>query len=446
MGSLIYLLGVISLSIVFIVLASNYLRLHPFISLILACFFVGFGVGLEPLLIVEALTHGFGSILSGIGLIVVFGTVIGICMEKSGSLYVIADVLLKMVRRSTTMAVGILGAVVSIPVFCDSGFVILSRLTKVLSVKTHTPSASLSLALAAGLYTTHTLIPPTPGPIAVAGTLGHSDQLGIVMITGILVSIPILLMSVFLAGKLGRSMEISKTNEEIVDQNHSQFHIIWALTPIFLPVFFIGLGTVLQLVGAKNVGMLLFLGKPMVSLLIGSIVAMFQLWRQTGSTKQHEWVQTSIKQAGPIVLITGAGGAFGSVLKATELSSLLSDSFLTASMGFPGIFFVAFVLAAVLKTAQGSSTSALVIASAVLAPLISGVTEIGAFSLALLVMSFGAGAMTVSHTNDSYFWVVTQFSGFSIKQGYRGFTLMTLIQGLTTMVVVLILYAMSLLF
>ncbi len=445
MLSLPYLLFIIFLAIALIILASNYLKVHPFLALILSCFFVGFASGMDGLTIVRETTRGFGNILTGIGLIVVLGTIIGVFIEKSGALDVIAEVILKLLgSKRTTMAMGVMGAVVSIPVFCDSGFIILSKLSRALAAKRKLSSASMSLALAAGLYTTHTLIPPTPGPIAVAGTIGATDHIGMIILTGVLISIPVLGFCIFLANRLGSKIEV-KELEGIENSSSLNLHFLWATAPILLPILLITLSSILKVVGTDS-SIVSFLGHPVIALLIGCILAMIQVAPKIKLKEQSELFKEGIAQAGPIILITGAGGAFGSVLKATPLTDLLSAQFGGSSLSFSALLLLAFVLAAILKTAQGSSTSALVIASAILAPFIAQLGVTNPFQLSLLVMAFGGGAMVVSHANDSYFWVVTQFSGISMKEGYRSFSLITFAQGVTTLTMVFLLYFFSTLF
>ena len=223
---------------------------------------------------------------------------------------------------------------------------------------------------------------------------------------------------------------------------------VWASAPILIPILLITSSSFFRLIysGGLLLDIVSFIGNPIVALLIGCLLAMIQILPYIKIQDQSELFKLGLIQAGPIILITGAGGSFGSVLKATALSDLLSNELGSTSLTFSGLLIMAFVLAAILKTAQGSSTSALVIASAILAPVISTVEDVNVFQLSLLVMAFGGGAMTVSHANDSYFWVVTQFSGFDMKQGYKGFTTITLAQGLTTLGVVLIIYYVSLMF
>lgn len=443
-----YLLSIIFLAIILIIVASNYLKVHPFLALIICCFLVGFATGMDGLEIVKQTTSGFGGILTGIGLIVVLGTIIGVFVEKSGALDVIAEAILNLMgSKRTTTAMGIMGAVVSIPVFCDSGFIILSKLSRVLAEKRNLSSASMSLALAAGLYTTHTLIPPTPGPIAVAGTIGAGDHLGMIILTGVLISFPVLGVCIFLANKLGSKIE----TDELEHQENSgkiNLNFWWATAPILFPILLITVSSIVKVFGGAPtfLNVISFLGHPVVALMIGCFIAMIQIAPKVNLKEQNGLFKTGIEQAGPIILITGAGGAFGSVLKATPLTDLLSAQFGGAYMSFPILILLAFILAAILKTAQGSSTSALVIASAILAPFVAQLGISNPFQLSLLVMAFGGGAMVVSHANDSYFWVVTQFSGISMKDGYRSFSLITFAQGMTTLLTVLLLYFLSTLF
>jgi len=450
MYSLTYLLLIVVAAIILIIAATNYLKLHPLLVLLLACFFVGFTTGMGGEKIVKLTASGFGSILSGIGLIVVLGAIIGVFVERSGALNAISTFVLKMIGHSNTItAMTVLGAVISVPVFCDSGFIILSKLSKTLARNGNVSSAPLSLALAAGLYTTHTLVPPTPGPIAVAGNLAIADQLGMIVLTGFLVSIPVLLVSILLAKKLGSNMEIwDDEEEEMGEEVKSDLNVAWASAPILIPIILITLASLVSFFSITGMfgAVLFFLGNPFVALLIGCLLAMAQVAPMVKWEEQQALFKKGIVQAGPIILITGVGGAFGSVLKATALSDLLSSELGGATLTFSTVLVIAFLLAATLKTAQGSSTSALVISSAILAPVVAHLGVSDPFHLSLLVMAFGGGAMTVSHANDSYFWVVTQFSGFSLKEGYRGFTLITLAQGITTLVIVLALYYLSNLF
>jgi GntP family gluconate:H+ symporter len=337
----------------------------------------------------------------------------------------------------------LIGATVSIPVFCDSGFIILSGLNKAIAQKTKEKQATLALALASGLYTTHTLIPPTPGPIAAAGNIGAADYLGVIMLMGFFVSIPTLIIAWLFAKKKGQSIEVEQTYESLPADSYLP-STIKSLTPILLPIGLIAIGAVVKFLKYEGFGAewSIFLGDPLIALFIGLLLA-FRLFPKFDKEYLNDWIGEGIKLAGPILIITGAGGAFGGVLKATPIAALVS-SWVEGGQFSGGVFLIiAFSIAALLKTSQGSSTNALVITSSMLAPLMGIMGFDTPFELALMVMALGGGAMTVSHANDSYFWVVSQFSGIEMKDAYRSYTLMTGLQGMVVLAVVLLLYAVS---
>lgn len=428
-------------AIVFIVVASSYWKIHPFVALLLATFGLGLAVGIPLQDIIKSVNNGFGGLMGYIGLIVVMGSIIGVILEKSGAAVRIAELILKLMgNKRPAIAMSLIGATVSIPVFCDSGFIILSGLNKAIAKRTKTAQTTLALALASGLYTTHTLIPPTPGPIAAAGNIGASDYLGVIILIGILVSIPTIVMAYFFAVRQGGQIEIITTDEVAIqlDELPSAFQ---SLLPILLPIALIGLASILSFFKLEGpiVNWLAFLGHPLVALLIGMICA-FSLFKKWDKTHLTDWVGEGIKLAGPILIITGAGGALGGVLKATPLADMVGQWVEGGQFSGTAFLIITFLIAALLKTSQGSSTNALVITSSLLAPMVTLMGFETPVELALVVMAIGGGAMTVSHANDSYFWVVSQFSGIQMKDAYRSFTVMTGLQGVTVLVMTLLLY------
>ena len=434
------------ISVAFIVISTSIIKLHPFLSLLIASFGVGIAVQMPLATVVNTINRGFGSLMSYIGLVIVLGTIIGTILDKSGGALKIADVILRIFgKKRPALAMSIIGAIVSIPVFCDSGFVILSSLNKAVSKRSHIPLATLTIALSTGLYATHTLVPPTPGPIAAAGNIGASDFLGTIIWIGLLTSIPAIFVGYWWAKYIGQKITI---DEEIqpVDLSDTINNINLPSTfksfgPIVLPVCLIALASTLKLFGisGKLADLLLFIGSPLVALLFGTVWA-FALIPKFDEKHISGWIGKGILVAGPILLITGAGGAFGSVLKATPITNLLESA--TTGGDYFGIviIIVAFIIAAALKMSQGSSTAALVITSSMLAPFITSSNFNSPIALALIVMAIGGGAMTVSHANDSYFWVVTQFSGLKVGDSYRSFTMATLFQGCTVLITTVILY------
>ena len=432
------LLGILVFCVSLIILGSSFLKIHPFLVLVLTSLIAGLLLGLPLIDIVKTVTTGFGSILGYIGIVIILGGILGEVLGKSGAAERIALFILNGVgKKNPRMAMSFLGAFVGIPVFCDTGFIILSKLSNAVASQKGISAKTLSVSLAAGLYTTHTLIPPTPGPIAAAGNLGGSDYLGLIMLIGLALAIPAILVSYFISGKLSMEADpIQKSPEINADGLPSIFKSTF---PIVLPIALIAVGTTLKLFKAQFFGIefLLLLGDPVIALLISLIVA-FILLRDTVDEEFGESIKRGVNSAGPVLIITGAGGAFGAVLKASSLSENLAIIFESYALEGVGLLLVAFLLASILKTSQGSSTSAIVITSSLLSPFLAAAGIGSPLEIALLVMAIGGGAMTFSHANDSYFWVVSQFGGLTVKEAYKSYSIVTLVQGLTTLLLVLL--------
>ncbi|EGR1264213.1 GntP family permease [Vibrio cholerae] len=445
MSLILILLAVIA----FIVLATTKFKVHPFLALLLAAFLGAFAYGLPADTIAKTITTGFGGILGYIGLVIVLGTIIGVILEKSGAAITMADTVIKLLgERFPTLTMSIIGYIVSIPVFCDSGFVILNSLKESLAKRLATSSVSMSVALATGLYATHTFVPPTPGPIAAAGNLGLESQLGLVIAIGLFVAAVAAIAGMLWANRFQAveadiidSQESPKQDWQALKASYGQLpSASQAFAPIFVPILLICLGSIAKFPSFPfGQGMLFevlgFLGQPLTALLIGLLLAVRLLKSADKVAEFGERISQGITAAAPILLITGAGGAFGAVLKATPLGDYLGTTLSALGVGI----FMPFIVAAALKSAQGSSTVALVTTSALVAPLLGQLGLDSEMGRALTVMAIGAGAMTVSHANDSFFWVVSQFSRMSVGLAYRAQTMATLVQGVTAMAVVYVL-------
>ncbi len=441
------LIVILAASVLFIVVTTARFKLHPFLALMAAAFLVGLCVRMPLADLVTTINTGFGNMMRHIGLVIVVGTIIGVFLEKSGAAVRMAESVLRVVgEKRPQIAMSIIGAIVSVPVFCDSGYVILSSLNKALARRARVPLVSMAVALATGLYSTHTLVPPTPGPIAVAGNIGASSYLGLVIIVGLLVSIPAMLAGYLWATRVASHIMIAGENDDLpgeeTDAQSGELPSAWkAFAPIMVPVLLIGIGSVITAVGYEGFGAALglFLGAPVVALFAGLLFAL--LLPRSGQGTLNAWTSQGILYAAPILLITGAGGAFGAVLSATPVAELIKGLAQGGLFGGPFVLVVPFVIAACLKTAQGSTTAALVVTSALIAPFLADLGVTSPIQLALMVMAIGAGGMMVSHANDSYFWVVAQFSGLGVKDAYRAMTPATLVQGITAFLFTLVLYA-----
>jgi GntP family gluconate:H+ symporter len=444
MGLVLILVGLI----VFIVLATTRLKLHPFLALLAAAFIAGFAYQLPSAEIVKNIAGGFGGILGYIGIVIALGTIIGVILERSGAAITMAETVIKLLgERFPTLTMSIIGYLVSIPVFCDSGYVILNSLKNALATRMKVSVVAMSVALATGLYASHTFVPPTPGPIAAAGNLGLESSLGLVIAVGLVVALVTALAGMLWANRfIGKDYALE--DDGLAHDDAQDFAALrakygtlpsatQAFAPIFVPILLICLGSV-AVFPSKPLGdglvldVLSFLGQPVVALLVGLALACTLLKSADKRKEFHDHVTEGLLQAAPILLITGAGGAFGAVLKVTPLGDYLGQTLSALGIGL----LMPFVVAAALKTAQGSTTVALVTTSALVAPLLAQLGLDSEMGRVLTVMAIGAGAMTVSHANDSFFWVVTQFSRMPVALAYRAQTMATLVQGVAGIITV----------
>lgn len=448
-----YLTGLLVVAVLFIVLGTVRWKLHPFLVLLLAAFGVGILGGLPGAATVSAIRDGFGGTLGSIGIVIAAGTIIGVMLEKSGSTRVIADLVIRWIGKArSALAMSITGSIVSIPVFCDSGFVILSPLNRSLASESNQSMATFAVALSMGLYTTHVFVPPTPGPIAAAGTLGA--DVGSVILLGLVVTLPVIVATYLFAKYIGRRIYIDPSQTEASSGSGKEFDgtgqglgsseppsATKALLPILVPMVLIALGSVASLPSqpfgeAWISSAIIFLGDPNTALILGVFLAFRTMAGKVSKTKIYgDFVGEGLKSAGTIILITGAGGAFGNVLRATEIGTFLGEVLAGWNIGI----FLPFLIATALKTAQGSSTVAIITTASIMLPLLPGAGLAGSLGPVLVTLAIGAGAMTVSHANDSYFWVVSQFSGMDVGQAYRLQTAGSAVAGLTGMVVIFLL-------
>ncbi len=412
-------------------------KLHPFLALILTALVFGLVSGLDVDTLLKTLTEGFGNTLGSIGIVIALGTVIGTFLEKSGGTRALANFVLKLVgEKKAPLAMNITGFIVSIPVFCDSGFVILAALNKALSKKSGIPLAVLAISLATGLYATHVFVPPTPGPLAAAATIGA--DIGIIILLGLVVAVPTALAGLLWGMYFCRNFH-TEAEPETVNQVSGLPGTFSSFAPLVIPIILIALRSVANYPGSPLgtgfiMHLLLFAGHPVVALLCGVFLS-FRLIPHRSLQVSLEWVGTGLKNAGVIILITGAGGALGNVLRSSGIGVFMGE--MTAGWNL-GIV-LPFIIAAILKSAQGSSTVAIITTAALMSPLLSQLGLDGNFAKALVVLSIGAGSMTVSHVNDSYFWVVSQFSGMNTSVALRCLTLASLWQGITGLLTILIL-------
>ena len=430
----------LALTIAFIIFATAKYKIHPFLTLIIASLGMGLVGGLETEIIIKSLSEGFGNTLKSIGIVIACGSIIGTYLEKTGSAKSIARSLLKITGNDRSpLAMNLTGFFVSIPVFCDSGYVILSTLNKAINRKTGISLAVLGTSLAAGLYATHVFVPPTPGPLAAASILGAN--IGRVLIYGFIVAVPVSLVgwlwSIYYCSRFSVNSDLMEEQEK--DEVSQLPDVFTALLPIIVPIFLITIKSVIDhpsiVLQNKTLEQIIsFIGHPIIAILLGVFIAMISM-RDLSKEEHFNWVADGLKAAGTIILITGAGGAFGNILRATSISDVINQGLIDFEIGLLLPFFIA----ALLKTAQGSSTVSIITTAAMIAPLLDALGLSSEMGKVLSVLAIGAGAMTVSHLNDSYFWVVSQFSKMSTNVALRSHTIATLLQGITAILLIQVL-------
>ncbi|MEJ6551883.1 GntP family permease [Psychrobacter pacificensis] len=435
------------LTILFIIFATAKLKWHPFLVLILSAFLVALFYQVPLNTVAKTISDGFGGILGYIGLVIVFGTIIGLILEKTGAAIVMAESVIKVLGpRFPTLTMSIVGAVVSVPVFCDSGYIILNSLKESLAERLHVSSVAMSIALATGLYATHTFVPPTPGPIAAAGNLGLESNLGLVIMVGVVVTAVAVLAGWWWSNRFLNAMpdNINATDVQAAtlpegiktrDDYSKLPSATMAFLPIIVPIILICLSSVANFPSAPFgsgtlAEVLIFIGNPLTALLIGLFLSFLLIDSEQKTQQISDSISQGLVVAAPILLITGAGGAFGAMLKVTPIGDYLGSTLSALGLGI----FMPFIVSAALKTAQGSTTVALVTTSAMVAPLLNQIGLDSELGRVFCVMAIGAGAMTISHANDSFFWIVSQFSRMSVAQAYKAHSMATGIQGVTSIV------------
>ena len=439
------LIVLLILAVAFIVVSTTKFKLHPFLALIFAA--IGFGLlsGMPFAEIVSSVNSGFGDIVGHIGLVIVIGCIIGTFLEESGGAYVMAQGIVRLAgKKRVPLAMLIVGSFISIPVYADSGFVILSPLNKAITKKSGISLACTAIALSLGLTITHCLVPPTPGPVAATAILGA--DLGLVILIGLIVSMFVAAESYFFVTRYASRTYIDPdpdgeiTVEE--DDAKDKPSALRSFLPVVVPLVLIVFKSISDFPGAPfgegvAASVLRFIGEPVIALIIGMILSFFlpkKFDRELLSTTG--WVGKSLTSAAVIIMITAAGGSFGMILRNSGIADILGESLAGANVGI----WLPFIIAAALKSAQGSSTVAIVTTASLIAPMMEALGFVSPVGKALAVMSLCSGAMVMSHVNDSFFWVVTQLSGMNVKTGCKLHGVGVLLGWLTAMLVVWIGY------
>lgn len=426
--------------ILIIVLTARY-RVHAFFALVLACFVVGLGVQLPVADILKFSKEGFGNIMRSLGFVIVLGTTLGVLLEYTGCTRVMADFILRKTGdKRAPLAMSVTGFVVGLPIFCDSGYIVLSGLNQSIARRTGIAMSVMAVSLATGLYAVHCLLPPHPGAAAAADTIGIG--FGKLISIGILMAIPAMIVGYCWALYAGQKWPGESNGNTAHQPSEAKPEgagpsVFMAFLPVVVPIFLIALHSFFEMEKTTASGwhtIVNMAGTPEIALSLGILLA-FAAGRNWKRETVGKLLTESAEKAGGILVIIGAGGAFGGVLAATGLGKHLGGIQALETLGL----FFPFLLTTVLKTAQGSSTVAVITAASIVQPLLPALGLDSENGRLITVLSMGAGSMMISHANDAYFWVIAKFSGLDMRTMLRVYTLASVWMGLITILAVYIL-------
>lgn len=432
-------IGIISLlvlvSIILIVLLTSVTKLNAFASLFMVSLLLAVATlpGKGP---VEILKQGFGSTISSIGFLIIFGAIIAVVLEKTGGAANIANhILARSGRSRAATAMGITGYIVGLPIFCDSGYIIMSGLAKSFSNKAKIALPFVAFVLATSLYAVHNLTPTHPGALAASGIM--EANVGMLILLGALFAIPPAIAAFFWIRRQTKNYPYTETasftSENTADRPLPSVRL--SLLPILTPLLLIAAGSLLEVLHISGSNPLIqafsFLGQPIIALLAGVLLSLLLLKSKT-TTDINTLLESAIEKAGPILIVTGAGGMFGLVIRETGAGAYAGAFLLQTGLGLA----IPFLIAAVLKTAQGSSTVAIITAASLAAPMLPALGLDSESGRILAMLAMGAGSMMVSHANDSYFWVVSRFSGIDSHTTLKIYSSATIVMSVVTFVCV----------
>ncbi len=425
---------VLLMTLGWIVLGTARLKWHPFLVLFLAATGLALALGTPLKEVLPLVNEGFGKTLSKIGLIILFGTLLGTLLERNGATTIIALAVVRAFKRlPATYTVGFIGYLVAIPVFCDAAFVILAPLAKGVAKRAKANPKAVVLALSTGLFAPHVLVPPTPGPLAAAAALGL-ESLALLVVTGAALALVLVLVGARYAEVVNKT-QLQDWGADLFEDAATPLAkgaLLKALIPLLLPLVLIATGTMFSAAPNAWGAVMATVSQPEAALAVG--VAFAVLLPATERVEVTSAVKRSLESGGPVLLITAMGGALGGVLKLIDVAYYFEYIALPKALvlGLP------FVLAAVLKSAQGSSTVAIITTATMMVPLLDGLGLDSEVGKVWTVLSLGVGAMTVSHANDSYFWIVKEMGDLTAEEAFRYHTRATAFQGMAGLFLVVL--------
>ncbi|WP_232301728.1 GntP family permease [Nesterenkonia jeotgali] len=431
-------------------------KIHAVLALIIAASIAGLAAGMAPDEVIDSITTGFGSTLATIGLVIGLGVMMGRILEVSGAAEKLAYTLIRWLgKKKEEWALAGAGFIISIPIFVDSAYVILSPLVKSLSRTTGRSILTLGISLAGGLILTHHAVPPTPGPLGAAGIFGVS--IGEMILWGIILTLPALFLIVLYAKIMGPRIEAmieadtgeALTPTEAFDEFQARAEerekelpsLFLAILPILLPIVLIFFNTISAYIAdagildlpATLVSIAAFIGNPVIALLAGVLVAIYGLTRRQSRQGTLDDMEHGVQAAGIILLVTGAGGALGAVLRDSGTGDSIGAW--VAGLPLPTIM-IPFLIATVVRIIQGSGTVAIITAASISAPILAQVPDV---NMVLAAQAAALGSLFFGYFNDSFFWVVNRMLGVkNAKHQMLVWSIPTTIGWATTLVMLLL--------
>ena len=429
-------------SILLIILLSSKYKFNTFYVLFVVAIMVGIVAQFSGEEVIKNLKAGFGHTLEKIGLLIILGTTLGVILDKTKATISIANYILKKTgEKKAGLAITLIGFLIGLPIFCDSGFIVLSGLLHSLGKKVKNSEVFFTICLAGSLYAVHCLVPPHPGITAAAGQM--NVELGQIMILGTILAIPTTIIVYFwakFAGKKYQELYSEHVDSQVFDLNFDNAHLpnpLQSFLPIVIPILLISIKSIVLLNASvfseKIVSIIKFIGEPVMALFVGIILSIL-LFRKIDKTEINHLLENAIEKAGPILAIIAIGGAFGEIIKLLDLGKVFGEILVQNKLGL----LIPFLLTVLFKTAQGSSTVAIISSTSIVLPLLPSLSLDSEWGRQVTLMSMGAGSMMVSHANDAYFWVVSRFGNLNTNLAIKSYSTMTFLMGVTTFLMVLL--------
>ena len=426
-------LGMFVVGILSVVVLTSKFKVQPYFALFGVAVVLAPVIGIPMSEIGDIVVEGFSSTMGYMAIITVSAIIIGEIMKESGAIYAVSKTILDIVgKKSSNIAMGLVGYIVAFPVLCgDTAFIMLSPLTESLAASGVVNPMTLVLTLAAGTFASYALLFPA-APLLPVTILGADVASSLIL--GLVASIPAMVVGIIVASRMGRKLEYKfegKENgslEELGRKYNNLPRPVTVLLILMVPIaLIVTKSLVLNLIG-KSIPVIDFLGNPVIALPLGVVLSMI-LARGTPKEEVDKWISKGVSSSASLLMIMGAGSVFGMVLQRTGVGIILGG--IAADFHLPGLL-VVFLVAVIMKTGQGGTTPTMITTTAIIHPLLP---SLGVHPV-MAAMAISAGAMIMVHVNDTFFWVVTGFSKMDVASGYRTVSVLSTVMGLTAFIVI----------